>query len=672
MAAHVAPDRLRVSHTRLWAMAALTAAMVWAALGSLPTTADGSRSGMITQASVLVAVLAVFGLRSVPVRRIIRAMALLTGVLIARFGQLSATEGLAGSWKVLLWLGSVAVALVLAPSSRSVMVDVEPADAAPAARATRHATAIEIDPGTRGRIPLAIAAAAVSLVLGTALLLGPRVSGWFPAGTTAGDLVDRRGDRSDNVLSARDSLDMTSRPRLSDRIVMTVRSPIVSFWRAEVFDTWDGSTWTRSYGRAGNMLIGGRATPSPDDIAASKGVESTQEFRLEAGFATVLPAAPSPVQVDSSIDVGQRVDGTLITPYRAVGRGTTYTVTSRQMPIDGNVLRGEKRAIDAARDDPVAAAVIAQYAGQPVITDRVAEIAVRVTEGSASDFERILALEKWMGDNTTYSLDAPLSPKGVDVVDHFLFDSREGWCEQIASSLVVMARSVGVPARLATGYAPGEWDSTGRRFVVREREAHAWAEVWFPDSGWVPFDPTASVPFAGTDEASAGAAARDWREILGAMLLVVGIVSVAYGPVVAAVTRLFARMRERRAERREAAERWEVRAERTLERIGRDVERPRRPADTLTSYGSTVAERLDDPRVAEVGSTLDRLVYARLVYAEDDLDDDRARLGAVGDDAARDDSAHRDAMDDARARVEAILESVVDSLEQVAERSPGG
>lgn len=670
MAARVAPDRQRVSHMRLWAMAALTAVMIWCALASLPNarSGDGPGGGMVTQASVLVAVLAVFGLRSVPVRRVVRSMALLSGILLARFGQLSSTEGLSGSWRVLLWTAAVGVALVLAPSSRSVMVDVGEdvrgggagadggagggsdgdgaadgrkggADGRRRGGGAVPSAAIEIQSETRGRTPIAIAVAVVTLVLGAALLIGPRASNWFPTGATAGELIDRRGDRADNPLAARDSLEMTSRPRLSDKVVMRVRSPIVSFWRAEAFDTWDGSTWTRSYGRAGNILVGGRATPTPDDLAARSGVESTQEFNLEAGFATVLPAAPSPVHIEAAVDVAQRVDGTLVSPYQPVGRGTRYTVTSRQMPVHPDRLRDAPRAVDAARDDAVAAAVVAQYAQQPIITDRVADVAARVTAGADSDFERILALEEWMGANTTYSLDAPLSPGGVDVVDHFLFDSKEGWCEQIASSLVVMARSVGVPARLVTGYAPGEWDSTGGRFVVRERDAHAWTEVWFPDSGWVPFDPTASVPLAGTDEAAAGATARDWREIVGAALLVIGLVSVGFGPLMGVVQRFLGSLRRRRARRREVAQRWEVRAEQGLERLGEDAGLPRAPADTLTSYGVEIAQRLGEPDLAEVGAVLDRLTYSAPV----------------------DRSARPDEMD--RHRVESILATVSERSE---------
>ena len=94
-----------------------------------------------------------------------------------------------------------------------------------------------------------------------------------------------------------------------------------------------------------------------------------------------------------------------------------------------------------------------------------------------------------------------------------------------------MARSVGVPARLATGFIPGEFDQAGGRFIVRERDAHAWAEVWFPETGWVTFDPTAAVPLAGTEEATPGAAAIDWREVGGALLLLVGLGALLGGPV---------------------------------------------------------------------------------------------------------------------------------------------
>jgi hypothetical protein len=88
-------------------------------------------------------------------------------------------------------------------------------------------------------------------------------------------------------------------------------------------------------------------------------------------------------------------------------------------------------------------------------------------------------------------------PAGVDAVDDFLFGSRRGFCEQIATALAVMLRSRGVPARLATGYVPGERDRVTGLWKVRASDAHAWVEVWFPETGWQAFDPTADVPLAG-------------------------------------------------------------------------------------------------------------------------------------------------------------------------------
>ncbi len=90
-----------------------------------------------------------------------------------------------------------------------------------------------------------------------------------------------------------------------------------------------------------------------------------------------------------------------------------------------------------------------------------------------------------------------MPPDGADAVDDFLFESKLGFCEQIASTLVIMLRSQGVPARLATGYVPGERDRVAGVWKVRASDAHAWVEVWFPVTGWEAFDPTADVPLAG-------------------------------------------------------------------------------------------------------------------------------------------------------------------------------
>jgi len=598
--------------------------MLWSALASLPREASKQTSGGIAvQAAVLCAVLAMYGLRSVPLRWIVRGLALASGLLLARFGELGPLDGLQGSWRALLWLVALAGCLVLAPSSRTIpgvgtgtVMSAEQLGSTASQRSAGSNRSAESDlrqapPAPRSAVPVALIVAAAALVVASSLLLGPRVSNVFPVGPSAGELIDQGDNRSNNALVARDSLDMTSRPRLTEQVVMSVRSPITAFWRAETFDTWSGSTWTRSVARSGRLVEGGRVIASPEDLAAKRGEPTLQQFRLEVGFATAVPSAASAVQVDTPDEIAQRSDGTLWSPGAPLGKGTTYSVTSRQIPTNANALRAAESTSQAAQaGDRTAAAVIAQFAQPPTTTQRVRQLAQQVTASALSDFERIQALEAWMGANTEYSLDAPLAPKGTDVVDDFLFVSQEGWCEQIASSLVVMARVAGVPARLATGFTPGDWDATTGRFVVRELDAHAWAEVWFPNTGWVAFDPTADVPLAGTQLATPGADARDWREIVGVLLLAVGVVVLAAGPVWRWVGKQSDRMRRGRSRRKGVRTHWDSAAEARLERIGAAAGRQRGNAETLTYYAAELAVLLEDPRVKQVGQILDRERYS--------------------------------------------------------------
>lgn len=90
-----------------------------------------------------------------------------------------------------------------------------------------------------------------------------------------------------------------------------------------------------------------------------------------------------------------------------------------------------------------------------------------------------------------YTLTPPL-PEG-DPIDDFLFDSRRGFCEHYAAAFVMLMRAAGLPARVVTGYQGGEWNAIGGYWVVRSRDAHAWAEVWLKESGWTRVDPTAAV-----------------------------------------------------------------------------------------------------------------------------------------------------------------------------------
>jgi len=92
-----------------------------------------------------------------------------------------------------------------------------------------------------------------------------------------------------------------------------------------------------------------------------------------------------------------------------------------------------------------------------------------------------------------YDLDPPRLPRGAEAVDYFLFESKKGFCIHYASAMVILARACGLPARYSEGYVADEFDSGTGRFIVRDKDAHAFPEVYIPGYGWMVFEPTVSV-----------------------------------------------------------------------------------------------------------------------------------------------------------------------------------
>lgn len=143
----------------------------------------------------------------------------------------------------------------------------------------------------------------------------------------------------------------------------------------------------------------------------------------------------------------------------------------------------------------------------PTLPERVAALAQELTQGAATSYDKARAIENYLL-TLTYRRDISPPPPNADGVDYFLFVQPEGYCEQFASAMVVMLRTVGVPARFAIGYASGDWDKKLEAYIVRERHYHAWVQVYFPDYGWVDFDPTPPSSSFDDDE---GGFSGDWE-----------------------------------------------------------------------------------------------------------------------------------------------------------------
>ena len=125
------------------------------------------------------------------------------------------------------------------------------------------------------------------------------------------------------------------------------------------------------------------------------------------------------------------------------------------------------------------------------IPTRVVSLAANFTHIPTA-YDTATAIESHLR-SYTYTLDIPQPPIGQDIVDYFLFDLKQGYCDYYASAMVVLARLNGLPARLAIGYVASDFDPINQRYVVKEKSAHSWAEVYFPGYGWIPFEPTAGL-----------------------------------------------------------------------------------------------------------------------------------------------------------------------------------
>ncbi len=129
----------------------------------------------------------------------------------------------------------------------------------------------------------------------------------------------------------------------------------------------------------------------------------------------------------------------------------------------------------------------------PTVTARTRSLAAELAAGRTSSYDIAAAIEGYLR-SVPYDLDVPGPPEGADVADFFLFDLTRGYCDYYATAFVTLARLNGLPARFATGYISAFWDWERQEWTITEAEAHSWPEVYFPDLGWIPFEPTAGRP----------------------------------------------------------------------------------------------------------------------------------------------------------------------------------
>ncbi len=508
-----------------WGVVALVLAVAMGAAVALGTAGTGVPRWLGFAVGAAVAGLTVGGLPSIPTNTAVFAVLASGGfVLLRHAGTPGANDGL-----VVLFLAAAITTIVLT-------------ERAGAAEETELGAPRPLWRGTATML-----GAVLALVAVLAMFLSPLVAAAMHQDVRRGAAGNGLGDPASHaLLSFSDHMDTHRRPRLSDQIVMTVEADRPSFWRATTYDTWDGRDWTRGSTRESGLLPEGdgwqAVIPSPEDPAPDHGIANRQTFTMHAEYAEELFAAPSPIRVRADRPVNQLADGTLLSPRDdPLGTGTSYTVESR-------VPNATAARLAAAPAGPVPRNVEELDLTAPTASARLRRLTGSITAHAPNVYAKVQAIIDWLGAHTKYSLDAPLPPDGTpDTVDWFVFQSKRGWCEQISSALTVMLRIAGVPARVATGFATGSADPITGRYTVRERDAHAWTEVYFPGVGWQGFDPTSHVPLAGDPAPSR--TLTEW--LRGHAAGVLGLLA-ALGFLAVAVTVVWPRLARRRARVRAA------------------------------------------------------------------------------------------------------------------------
>ncbi|MDP8959241.1 MAG: DUF3488 and transglutaminase-like domain-containing protein [Actinomycetota bacterium] len=380
-------------------------------------------------------------------------------------------------------------------------------------------------------LSLFVTGPALGIVPGSGLLnwrTATGLGGGFYGGISYNPFVSIR----QNLVSQGEQVAFTAR-------VQGETDPRQLYWRLLSLDTFDGNSWY-----AGEM---GASVPDrqgswedPDFAFAGTTDAVTQSITIEQLRMEWLPALYSPVVVESPAEVleqGFRVrdDGALrfdaltyqglryevrsqvpdpnLAMLASVGAGSLSPLFERAAREGATELDATESDLDRRRPEE-----LERFLDLPDDLDpRIRALAREQTSNTATDFEKALVLEAWFRDpaNFTYSTDIDPGHSAQDLTA-WLLDPESpnyhvGYCEQFATAMAVMARAVGIPSRTVLGFTPGEVDAGGN-IVVRERNAHAWVELWMPTQGWVRFDPTPRAD--GANPATVAALRFDPREYL--------------------------------------------------------------------------------------------------------------------------------------------------------------
>jgi protein-glutamine gamma-glutamyltransferase len=289
------------------------------------------------------------------------------------------------------------------------------------------------------------------------------------------------GENSEYFFGFSNSVDLTYRGGLSDTIMMYVSSPAWSYWRGYAYDYFNGQSWSQSNPDIDLIDRGGgffelKEVDSDDNFV--------QTFYIVQPMPNILWTGGDPlILIFPANQIGRDQTGGLRLG-EALPAGMIYSVYSTRQNYSPEQLMSDSGNYPQA--------IREQYLQMPsTVTERTRQLAHDLTDSLATNYEKVMAIRNHLASTYPYDyFPPPFDPLG-DPVDQFLFIDKRGFCEMYVSSMLMMLREIGIPSRFVVGYGSGDFNPITNYYEVRANHAHSWVEVYFPDYGWIPFDPTA-------------------------------------------------------------------------------------------------------------------------------------------------------------------------------------
>ena len=253
------------------------------------------------------------------------------------------------------------------------------------------------------------------------------------------------------------------------------------YWRSQTYDSYNGHVWIAN--GSSTQEFPANSPYHPNLTSLSENFQQVRQHveRLQEMDGALFVSGDL-ISVDQPSVAAWRPSGDLIDARTNADKYTADSaiqdVTVKQLEQSGDNYPDSVRNYLTLPDE---------------LPARVRDLAVSLTINQPTPYEKVMAIQNYLRQ-FPYSLDVPGAPVGRDVADFFLFDLQKGYCDYFATTMAVLVRVAGIPARMVTGFSMGSYDYTASHFVVVEANAHSWVEVYFPGLGWVEFEPTTNLP----------------------------------------------------------------------------------------------------------------------------------------------------------------------------------